>query len=203
MKTTSIKETLKYQVGQKDNYTPEDLKQVKHISIDHYDLNGNMLDVDFLDLNKFTELTSVTVRECVLSTPIIATILRQTLEVLNFYKCDFSIVDPFVFDRVHLKELNMSGCEHVDELLNFVTADRLILKKMELDEDFRPKAAYVHLWACKVKSFEFVRNQMLKKMTISYDQYKANEKLLNSSGVEIEVLEDNGQFIAFIVEGKR
>ena len=203
MKSTSIKQELAYQFGKKENYTPEELRQVKYLSIDHYDFRGRMLDVDFNDLNKFTELVSVTVRNCVLSTPIIATILRQTLEVLNFYKCDFTIVDPLVFDRVHLKELNMSGCEHLDEMLNFISADRMILKNMELDEDFRPKAQYLHLWACKVESFDFVRNPMIKKMTISYDQYKSNEKLLNSSGVEIEVLEDNGQFVAFIVEGKR
>ncbi|MBR4270992.1 MAG: hypothetical protein IKQ31_04920 [Clostridia bacterium] len=203
MKTTSIKESLFFQFGKKDNYTPEELKQVKYLSIDHYDINGQILDVDFLDLNKFTELTGLTVKDCVLSTQIIATILRQTLKTISFIRCDFTIVDPFVFDRVHLQELNMNGCEHTEDMVNFLTADRMILRNMELDEDFRPKAEYVHVWACKVDNFEFVKNIMVKKIVVSLAQYKENEAFLKASGVTVEVLEDDGQFTAFIVEGNR
>lgn len=192
MNTKTIKDILKSKFLKGNSFSQDELNEVTSLSIDQFDIAGNIIPVDYDDLLLFNNLKTLSIKNCILTDTFFNNISK--INNLFIYNCEFQIINESFFSLHFLNSLLISGKNFQIKNIDNITLNKLTLEYVNIEEYFTVNLDTLDVKKCKVKNWDFLNNN-INTIVISYDQYYDNINLFNNSNLHIIIMEKNNQFI--------
>lgn len=181
MKTESIIDFLNSYYGS--------YEAVKELTINRFNIVGDILQVDLIDLLNFPNIESLTLINIIIDDKIIAIFTKlNNLSKLNLINCE--IISSYIpTDLLHIKTLIIDN-SNFEEYFNHVTLEYLELKNMKIN------CRQINTNVLKIDKSNIDLNKVnfsnIKHLIISETQFNNNKNLLfnNHLGIKLTVMDN-------------
>lgn len=181
MKTESIIDFLNSYYGS--------YEAVKELTINRFNIVGDILQVDLIDLLNFPNIESLTLINIIIDDKIIAIFTKlNNLSKLNLINCE--IISSYIpTDLLHIKTLIIDN-SNFEEYFNHVTLEYLELKNMKIN------CQQINTNVLKIDKSNIDLNKVnfsnIKHLIISETQFNNNKNLLcnNHLGIKLTVMDN-------------
>ncbi len=190
MKTDSIRDTLKMLFGDKESYSQEEIDTINSLSINRFDIVGDIQEINYNDLLNFSNLEHLTIQQCILDDDAISILCKlKKLKSLTLLFCEFEGDYQRLFQLELLKDLCFEGTKINLGVLNGKMFDSLTIAQTEILEKVSFFANHLDISRANVKNWGFLENR-INTLVVSYRQYRNNAFLSEYKG-HIIVMEDD------------
>lgn len=196
MKTTSIKNILELKFGIKDNYTDEEYNQIKSISINRFEVNGEISNIDFTELIKLNNLESLTISNCIIDTNNMSIItLLYNLKTLILLNCEIiEDISPFLM-QLKIENLIIDNTNLNLKVLEYLHLNSIILSNIDINSPLQINTNKLDIRKSNIKDYSYINLNEINTLIISNTQYENNINIFSNFPNHLVVMEDNGQFI--------
>lgn len=196
MNTKTIKDLLEIKFGYKEKYTLEELNMVEILTINRFNYNKNLIEVDFNDLKFFLNLKELTINECIIDNEII-NILSNCINLRTLLLLNCEIIQNVneTFKNLSVKNLVINNTNIDINILNNLNLNSLVLSNIEINYKLNLNVEELDIQRCLFNDIENFNIDSINKIKISYSQYKKYQNYLDSYKDKLIIMEDNGQFI--------
>lgn len=196
MKTDSILEMLKIKFGHDEPYSETELTEISRLNIKRFDIDKDLLRVNFDDLKYFNAVTNLTINSCVIDKEIIAKISElKTLGTLVLINCSLANSAKNDLKKTTIKNLVIDFGEVNIDCASDFKLESLVLNGFRIKKGLTFNATNLDVSRCEIVDNNFFNNDDIEKITISYSQYIKDTAFFDGLPKEIKVMEDNGQFV--------
>lgn len=196
MNTSSIKEVLEIKFGYKDNYSLEELNQINRLTINRFDVSGELLNVDFDDLKYLNNLEELTIKHCMLDNNIIDIIANNSnLKNLMLFYCDIAGDIKDSFEKLNIEYLVINDTNLDLDILKTLKLNKLVLANININSRVYFCVNELDIQRCSFDSIEYFNIENINKLKLSYSEYINNKEYLNKYIDKLIIMEDNGEFV--------
>lgn len=196
MKTDSILETLRAKIGHDEPYSASELAEISRLNIKRFDIDKDVLRVNFDDLKYFNAVTSLTINSCVINRETIDKIKQlKTLGTLILMNCSLTNNAKYYLKQTTIKNLVIDFGEVNMDCVSDFNLDSLVINGFRIKSGLNLKATNLDVSKCILVDKNVLKSENIKKLTISYSQYMKDTLFFDNLNKEIIVMENNRELI--------
>ena len=194
MNTDSIKNILILNFGFKEKYSKEELDKITNISINRFDISGDICEVDYKDILNFKNLISITIKDCMISEELINILSSlNKLESVNILNCEIIDNPNLLFNNDNIRNLSIDNTIFDLDLLKDHAFNTVTLENINIDKYFYICTDVLDIKKCNISDYEFLDGD-IKTLIVSELQYK-NSYILQSYNNHMVIMEENLEFV--------
>lgn len=177
----------------------DDLKLIKKININRFDINKKINTFDFTDLLYFNSLNEINFYDFEINNELINILFSvKSLSTLSFTNCDFIDDINLVFNNINILKINY--CKNFNSKFynSFPNIVQLDIKGDTLV--FLPNSVLkLNMIDSHIDDYSIFDNLNLEEILISYNEYYSNLNFYNNLNTSLKVLDKNNCY--FITDG--
>lgn len=193
MKTESIISMMNDLFGE-NSYTEENYAEIDTLHINRFDIDNELLEVNFDDILLFPNVKDLYIENCMIDSENINYIVNNNIEKLYLINCD--VVDD-ITDSVQYMTGKRVFLDNVDinlSILSNVVFNSLTLRSVVINPGNILNANYLDIQKCEIKDLSVLDNDVIDTIVVSFEQYNSNSEYFDNLCKKVIVMEDNGQF---------
>ena len=196
MKTENIKDIMELNFGVKEEYLQSEFDSITELSINRFDVAGDLNSIDFSELLYFANLKNLSIKQCIIDKDIINIILKIN-SLNNLYIDDCEVVDDIspLFENKKFDTLIFDNINFELSELEKVNTNNLYIYNATLDRDLYFNVLKLDISNCEIKESININCSSLKTLIIDKSMYKNLDNELNNFHGRLVVMEENGQFV--------
>lgn len=195
MKTDSIQMILKSKFGLQEVYSQEQLQEISMLTINRFDIVGDLLKVYPEELLQFPNLKKLSINQCIVGESFISILLElKNIEEISFYNCDFTYNAEELFQLPNLKKVLLDGTEAPISFFNNCLLSTLVLSNMTINDTATFVIDELDIRKSKISNWSFLDNQ-IHKLVVNYSQYISNEELQHYKSYLVIMDNDNPEMV--------
>ena len=195
MKTDSIQMILKSKFGLQEVYSQEQLQEISTLTINRFDIVGDLLKVYPEELLQFPNLKKLSINQCIVGENFISILLElKNMEEINFYNCEFTYNAEELFQLPNLKKVLLDGTEAPISFFNNCLLSTLVLSNMTINDTATFAIDELDIRKSKISNWSFLDNQ-IHKLVVDFYQYISNEELQHYKSYLVIMDNDNPEMI--------
>jgi len=181
MKTESINNLLKAKFGEQNSYSKDQLAQVTNLTIQRFDIAGNVSEVFVNELELFPNLEEVMIQQCVIDDEFIHYLCGLSkLKSLSLLYCDLDGNFSNLLNIPTLKDICLDGTDVPISLFQNGMYDTLILSNIEISDNVTFYVNKLDIRKATITNWNFLSNK-IDTLIVSNTQYHTFEELKNYS----------------------
>lgn len=195
MNTSSIKERLELMYGFKDIYNLEELNQIESLTINRFDIDNEILMVDFNDLKFFNNLKELIINDCIITNKEIE-IISNLKQLSNLLLLNCDIVEDIKENLLKLKLQNLV-LDNVNinlDILSEIYLKKITFKNIDINKELFIVSHEIDIKNCNIEDINYLKIDNYNKVTISIFQYKKYKNFFDHYKEKLVIFEENGQF---------
>ena len=196
MKTENIKDIMELNFGEKEEYLESEYASITEISINRFNVVGDIVPIDFNELLYFTNLHNLIIKQCIIDKDIFDIILKL-INLKNLYIDDCEVVDDIsiLFENKKFDTLIFDNINFDISELEKINSNNLYIYNTTLTEDLNLNVLKLDISNCEIKENIHINCSALETLVINSSMYNNINKEINNFHGHLIVMEENGQFI--------
>ena len=135
MKTDSIQMILNSKYGPQEVYSEEQLQGILNLTINRFDIVGDLLKIYPEELLQFPNLKKLSINQCIVGEKFISILSElKNLEEIAFYNCDFTHNAEELFQLPNIKKVLLDGTEAPISFFNNCVLSSLALSNITIND---------------------------------------------------------------------
>lgn len=196
MKTTDIKNILELQFGIKDEYTKEEYNSIRSLSLNKFDVSGEVNYIDFTELIELNNLEELIIKDFIIDNNIIAVItFLSKLKTLFLLNCEVVEDISFFFTQLKIENLTLDNTVLDYKILQSLDLNTLIINNSEINVPLVLRTNLLDIRKSIVRDYNYINLSDINNLIISNTQYENNIDFFNQYPNHLIVMEDNGEFV--------
>lgn len=195
MKTDSIQMILNSKYGPQEVYSEEQLQGILNLTINRFDIVGDLLKIYPEELLQFPNLKKLSINQCIVGEKFISILSElKNLEEIAFYNCDFTHNAEELFQLPNIKKVLLDGTEAPISFFNNCVLSSLALSNITINDTATFVIDELDIRKSKISDWSFLDNQ-INKLVVNFSQYTSNEELQSYKSYLVIMDNDNPELV--------
>ena len=195
MKTDSIQMILNSKYGPQEVYSEEQLQGILNLTINRFDIVGDLLKIYPEELLQFPNLKKLSINQCIVGENFISILSElKNLEEIGFYNCDFTYNAEELFQLPNIKKVLLDGTEAPISFFNNCVLSSLALSNITINDTATFVIDELDIRKSKISDWSFLDNQ-INKLVVNFSQYTSNEELQSYKSYLVIMDNDNPELV--------